>query len=800
MSREDLRERLKHGRLFCDGGFGTFLQQRGLRPGELPETWNLTHPDAVREGHEMFFRAGADIVNTNTFGANRLKYPEDLEEIVTQGVILAKEGRKAAGREEDAYVALDLGPTGKLLSPLGPLGFEEAVELFSEVVRIGAGAGADLVMIETMNDTRELKAAVLAARSVQGLPVFATTTYDEKGKLLTGGDVPSVVALLTALRVDALGVNCSLGPRQMLPVARRLLMESPLPVIVNPNAGLPREEAGRTVFDVGPEEFGEVQAALAAEGVRVLGGCCGTTADHIREVTTRCRALPLPVREDGTKTYVTSFSRAVEIGERTVVVGERINPTGKKKLKEALLARDVEYVLREAMRQEDEGAEILDVNVGVPGIDEPALLKEVVEALQSTTSLPLQIDTSDPTALAAALRAYNGKAMVNSVNGKRESLEAVLPVVAEYGGVLVCLLLDEDGIPDSAEGRLRVAEKIRRAARDYGIREEDLVYDCLAMAVSSDERSARTTLTTLERVRRELSGRTILGVSNVSFGLPARPLLNGAFLSMAMERGLSCAIMNPGNPQMMQAYRSSLALLGMDPHAGAYIGAFQDWKPTAPLSGTAGGEKKEEVAGTLRDCVLRGLEKDAAEKAREELVCRPPLELIEEILVPALDEVGKGFEKGTIFLPQLLMSAEAAKCAFAVIKEAMAGGPQETKGRVLLATVKGDIHDIGKNIVKVMLENYGYEVLDLGKDVPPEEVVETVQRERIRLVGLSALMTTTVTFMEETIALLRQETPGVKVVVGGAVLTPEYAERIGADYYAKDAMATVRCAEEVFGA
>ena len=808
--KKGLLERLGKEWLVFDGGTGSILQSKGLRGGELPETWNLIRPEDIIDLHCGYLRAGCDIFNTNTFGANALKFPDNLEAIVTAAVNNAKEARRRAGRE-DAFVALDIGPTGKLLEPLGDLPFERAVELFGEVVRYGSRAGADLVLIETMSDSYEAKAAVLAARENCSLPVCITVTFDEKGKLLTGGSVDSTVALLEGLRVDALGVNCGLGPEQMIPIVRRLTEVCSVPVIVNPNAGLPRTEGGRTVYNVGPEEFAGWMEKIAEMGVQAVGGCCGTTPEHIRLTAERVRKMPFREQTRKNRTVVSSFSQCVEIGERPVIIGERINPTGKKKFKQALREGDIEYILREGLRQEDSGAHILDVNVGLPEIDEPAMMVSVVQKLQSVLALPLQIDTTDPEALERGMRIYNGKPMVNSVNGKKESIETVFPLVRKYGGVLVALVLDEDGIPSDAEGRIRIARRIYEAADRYGVPREDIVIDGLAMTISSDNTSALVTLETLRRVRDELHGHTILGVSNISFGLPRRSVINSYFLAMALQSGLNAAIMNPGNEEMMESYRAYCALAGLDPQCMGFIEAYagtQDRAPAAKApaapagaSDGAGGRASAALAGAMRlnESVVRGMAQSAAEAARKALADTSALELINRDLIPALDHVGKGFEKGTVFLPQLLMSAEAAKAAFEVIKETLQGQTQKVKGRIILATVKGDIHDIGKNIVKVMLENYGYEVIDLGKDVAPETVVETAIRENIALVGLSALMTTTVVSMEETIRLLHEKKPDTKVVVGGAVMTQEYADAIHADCYAKDAMATVHFAEEVFG-
>ncbi len=806
-----LRERLGKEWLFCDGGMGTILQAKGLAGGELPETWNLKRPEDIIDLHCSYLEQGVNIFNTNTFGANALKYPDNLEEIVRAAVELAKEARRRTGRE-DAYIALDIGPTGKLLQPMGDLPFEEAVRLFSQVVRTGAEAGADLVLIETMSDSYEAKAAVLAAKENCDLPVLITTIYDASGKLLTGGTVDSTVAMLEGLRVDALGVNCGLGPEQMLPIVERMTQVASVPIIVNPNAGLPRTEGGRTVYDVDPEEFSIWMERIAALGVQIVGGCCGTTPDHIGRTIRKVSRMPFRENTPKHRTVVTSFSQAVEIGPRPVIIGERINPTGKKKFKAALRENNIEYILAEGLRQEDSGAHILDVNVGLPEIDEPAMMGEVITRLQSVLALPLQIDTTDSAALERGMRIYNGKPMVNSVNGKQESIETVFPLVRKYGGVLVALVLDEQGIPATAEGRIAIARKIYEAADRYGVPREDIVIDGLAMTISSDSRSALVTLETLRRVRDELGGHSILGVSNISFGLPRREIVNAHFLTMAMQSGLSCAIINPGNEAMMQSYRAFLALQGLDENCMDYINTYAGTKaPSAvPAAGgaadgqqgsTAKDASRQAASGgmSLAESIARGMAESAVRATRQGLETTDPLLLINEQMIPALDRVGQGFEKGTIFLPQLLMSAEAAKAAFEVVKESMSGTAREVKGRMILATVKGDIHDIGKNIVKVMLENYGYEILDLGKDVAPETIVDTAIREDIRLIGLSALMTTTVVSMEETIRLLRERKPDTRVVVGGAVMTQEYADAIGADCYAKDAMATVRYADRVFG-
>ena len=784
-------EQLGREWLFFDGGMGSLLQERGLAAGELPETWNITRPEEIQSIHRAYLDAGSDIINTNTFGANALKFPDNLREIVESAVSNAKEARRQSDRE-DAYIALDLGPTGRLLQPMGDLPFEQAVELFGEVVRIGAAAGVDLVLIETMSDSYELKAAVLAAKENCVLPVLATVIFDENGKMLTGGTVDSVAAMLEGLRVDALGVNCGLGPKQMLPIVKRLTEVSSLPVIVNPNAGLPRSENGKTVYDIDADEFAALMGEIADLGVQVLGGCCGTTPAHIRKMIETCKGHYFVPVEPKHRTVVSSFSQAVEIGQKPVIIGERINPTGKSKFKAALRENNIEYILSEGLAQEDNGAHILDVNVGMPEIDEPAMMERVVTRLQGVTALPLQIDTSDTAAMERGMRLYNGKPMINSVSGKREIMEAVFPLVKKYGGVVVGLTLDENGIPDSAEGRVQIAKKIYDTAAQYGIGKEDIVIDGLAMTISSDSRSALVTLETLRRVRDELGGHTILGVSNISFGLPQREIINANFFTMALQNGLSCAIINPNTDAMMRAYRAFLALTDQDAQCAGYIAAYGNQPTVAPQAAA-------DSAIPLGESIERGLQERAAQAAKAALQTVPPLELVNTELIPALDRVGKGFEAGTVFLPQLLMSAEAAKAAFEVVKDAMRGAPQATRGKIILATVKGDIHDIGKNIVKVLLENYGYQVLDLGKDVAPEVIVDTAIQEEVALIGLSALMTTTVVSMEQTIRLLREKKPDTKVVVGGAVLTQEYADSIGADCYARDAMATVHYADSVFG-
>lgn len=793
-----IRERLGKEVLYFDGGMGTLLQEKGLKAGELPEVWNIEHMEEVIEIHRQYFEAGSDIVLTNTFGANALKFRDssyELSDIVTAAVIHVKEAASLGvhdGRE--VYAALDVGPTGKLLKPMGDLDFEDAVRAFGEVMRCGEEAGADLIHIETMSDTYEMKAAVLAAKEQTNLPVFATMIFDEKGRLLTGGDVRSAVAMLEGLGVDALGINCGLGPEQMLPIFQEIVSHTSVPVIVKPNAGLPKQKDGAVYYDVDPAEFASVMEKIVEGGAAVAGGCCGTTPAHIRKMIETLGRRSVQHVEAEEETVVSSYGQAVILGKKPLIIGERINPTGKKRLKQALKEHDIDYILKEGITQQEKGAHILDVNVGLPDINESEMMKEVVTELQSVTSLPLQIDTVDAEAMEAAMRIYNGKPMVNSVNGKQESMDAVFPLIKKYGGVAVGLTLDEEGIPPTAEGRIRIAGKIIREAEKYGIKKKDLVIDVLAMTVSSDPEGAKVTLEALKGVRERYGVCTVLGVSNISFGLPSRPVINAHFYTMAMQAGLSAGIVNPSSEEMMRSYYAYCALTDQDPNFEAYIQRFGGTDTAAPK-----GKKDSEL--TLQAAIEKGLKEEAKEAATELLLTLAPLEIIDSHLIPALDAVGKGFEKGTVFLPQLLMSADAAKIAFGVLKEHLAasGGSEKKKQKVILATVKGDIHDIGKNIVKVLLENYSFDVRDLGKDVDPELIVQTAVDEDIRLVGLSALMTTTVASMEETIRLLRREKPDCKVMVGGAVLNQEYADMIGADFYGKDAMQSVYYAQNVFG-
>lgn len=782
-----LEELLGKRLVFVDGGMGTMLQAAGLTGGEAPERWNLTHPETVAEVHRAYLAAGCDIVTANTFGATGARFGAELQKVIQAGVKLARQGVEEAGH---GFAAFDMGPTGKLLAPYGELPFQEAVSLYRQAAAWGAEAGADLIIIETMGDPYEMKAAVLGAREACDLPILATMMADVNGRLLTGGTVETMAVLLDGLGVTALGLNCGLGGPEMLPLLRRIRRVTERPLLCSPNAGLPRMAGGRTVFPAGPEAFAQAQRELAQAGAWLLGGCCGTTPEHIRAMVAACREVtPAPV-PPVTETWISSGSEAVCLDHGPVVIGERINPTGKKRMQEALRTGDVNYLLKEAVNQSAAGAAVLDVNVGLGGVDEAAWMERAVSAIQGVCTCPLQLDTADPEALARGLRAYNGKALINSVSGKQEVMDQVFPLAKRYGGTVVALLLDEEGIPDTAEGRVAIARRIMGEAARYGIAKRDLVMDALTMTVSTGERNALVTLETLRRCREELGVRTVLGVSNISFGLPQREKLAGPFLTLALGAGLDAAILNPLSEAMMDAWQAALTLTGRDKGCRAYLERFAGAAPVK--SGT-------QAAFSLEEAVRRGLRAEAERAARERLSeGEAPMDLVEKRLLPALTQVGDGYEAGTLFLPQLLMSAEAAQGAFALVQQAL--GEKSTgmrrQGRIALATVEGDIHDIGKNTVKVLLESYGFEVLDLGKNVKPEQVLAAVRAEKLHMVGLSALMTTTVPAMERTIALLRREAPDCRVVVGGAVLTPELAAAIGAHAYARDAMDTVRFARE----
>ena len=795
---------LKEHVLILDGGMGTLLQGAGLQAGEYPERWNLTHPETVQHIHRAYFESGSHVVNTNTFGANRLKFSsEELDEIVRRAVENAKIAKETAKGTQARFVALDIGPTGKLLKPYGDLDFEDAVEIFAETVRLGVKYGVDLIFIETMNDSYETKAALLAAKENCDLPVFVSNAYGADGKLMTGAEPEAMVAMLEGMGADAVGANCSLGPAQLRPVMEKLLSCASVPVLIKPNAGLPQCRDGKTVYDVSPDAFADQVAETVHLGVNIAGGCCGTTPEYISALANRLSGRKsTPVMQKG-RTVVSSYTHAVLFDRQPVLIGERINPTGKKRFKQALTDGDLDYILQEGLRQQEHGAHILDVNVGLPQINEREMLSRVCGELQAIIDLPLQIDTADVDAMEAALRRYNGKAMINSVNGKAESMQAVFPLVKKYGGVLVALTLDEKGIPERAEGRLEIARNILREAEKYGIRKEDLIFDPLAMSVSSDSRAALETLRAVRMIGQELGCHTSLGVSNVSFGLPDRDYVNSTFFAQALENGLSAAIMNPDSVSMRAVWHTHRVLHGLDENCADYI-AFAALCPqqTAQLSVSehTGKTLETETASELQRAISKGLGERAAQLTAALLKNEKPLDIVQSEIIPALDAVGRGFEEKTVYLPQLLMSAEAAKSAFGEIKKQMERMPQETASqrmKIVLATVYGDIHDIGKNIVRLLLENYGYEVIDLGRDVPPQRILDEVIRLKAPLVGLSALMTTTVPAMEQTIELLHKKVPWCKIAVGGAVLTQEYADMIHADRYCKDAMEAVRYAEEL---
>jgi len=793
----EFRELLKRPEpIILDGGMGTMLQAKGLAMGEAPELAALEHRDWLLEIHRAYVEAGTQILCANTFGTNREKLRRTgrtVEEIVPAAIAVAKEA--AAGR---ALVALDIGPIGQLLEPTGLLKFEDAVDIFKEVVAAGAQAGADLVMIETMTDLQEARAALLAVKETCDLPVLVSMTYEERCRTFLGHDPASVALTLEGMGADVIGVNCSLGPREMPPLVRELTKWTTLPISIKPNAGLP--DPGGAGYDITAEQFAASMAELTDLGVKCYGGCCGTDPEYIALL---CKALEgKAIREVPchVPAAVCSGSCTVPI-DRVRVIGERINPTGKKAMKEALRRNDVDYMLGQAMEQTAAGADILDVNVGLPEIDEAAMMVQVVKALQGITDAPLQIDSTDPKAVEGALRVYCGKAIVNSVNGDDESMDAILPLVKKYGAAVVGLTLDKNGIPKTTQARMDIAKRILDKALSYGIRKEDVYIDCLTLTVSAEQEGAAQTLEALRRVHSELGLKTVLGVSNISFGLPARPLVNQNFLTMAMTCGLDLPIINPNVESMMAAVRSYHLLMNIDRDARDFIAAYGDVQVSTTI--TAGAAAPIAVSGhrDLGQMVEAGLKGEAAAATRVLLESRDSMDIVDNELIPALDRVGAAFETGRVFLPQLIQAAGAAQAAFEVIREQMSGGAEAgtRKGPIVLATVKGDIHDIGKNIVKVLLENYSYTIIDLGKDVEPAAVAEAVRVHNAPLVGLSALMTTTLKSMADTIALLRAEGLPCQVMVGGAVLTADYAEKIGADYYAKDAKESVDAARKVIG-
>lgn len=772
--------------LMLDGGMGSLLLSRGLAVGASPEEWCITHPEVITEIHANYIRAGARVINTNTFGANPFKMDGDtLRRVIFAAVNSAKRAREIAG---ECVIALDIGPSGRMLKPLGDLEFEEAVAAFSAVAKIGQEAGVDAIFLETLGDLNEARAAVIGVREACDLPLFVSFAFGADERLFTGSTPEIVAATMSSMGVDMLGANCSVGPDKIVGVARRLVSHSTVPVLIKPNAGMPKIEDGRTVYDVTPDAFATVMREVAALGVAALGGCCGTTPEYISAL---CRAvwdMPRMTPSAPKHTAVTSYSHVVKIGTPPTVIGERINPTGKKRFKEALRENDIDYVLREALLEEEAGCQLLDVNVGLPEIDEAELLPRVVKEIQTVTPLPLVIDTSNPEAMEAALRVYNGKALVNSVSGKRESIDKILPLVKKYGGAVICITLDENGIPETAEGRVAIAKKIIAAANEYGIDGRDLIFDPLCLTVSTNINAANETLRAVKMIN-EMGYKTSLGVSNVSFGLPERDTVNSTFLTMALCSGLSAAILNPFSDRAMGAYHAYLTLSGMDTGCADYI-AFASGRAAVP-------QPNAEENMTLSVAIERGMKELAARITSELIKTKAPLDIIGADIIPALDAVGIGYEAGRIYLPSLITAAEAAASAFEVIKFAAKSGEKPTRLTVVIATVEGDIHDIGKNIVKLLLENYGFRVVDLGRDVGANEILNAARAYDARIVALSALMTTTVPAMAKTVALLKKEAPRVKIIVGGAVLTAEYAKLIGADAYAPDAMGAVRYAEGV---
>jgi len=800
-----LKELIKQKRIYLDGGMGTLLLSKGLKAGELPERWNITHSGEITEIHKNYYDAGSNVVSANTFGANSLKFSaEELEQIIKSAFMNARKACELTSNKGEKFVALDIGPTGRLLKPFGDFDFEEAVEVFADTVKLGVKYGADLIFIETMNDSYETKAAVLAAKENSDLPIFVSNAYGEDGKLMTGASPAAMVAMLEGLGVDALGANCSLGPKQLRGVVEELLKYASVPVILKPNAGLPCSCNGETRYDVDATQFSLEVAQMVKRGVSIVGGCCGTTPEYIKKTVEATAGLPFIAPEKKNETLVSSYSHAVKIGEKPVLIGERINPTGKKRFKQALLENDIDYILQEGLNQQAKGVHILDVNVGMPEIDEAKMLETAVCELQAVIDLPLQIDTADAEAMEKALRRYNGKAMINSVNGKAESMSEIFPLVKKYGGVVVALTLDENGIPSTAQGRIAIAQKILKTAEEYGIDKKDVVFDTLCMAVSADTTAAPTTLKSLNYIRNELGINTVLGVSNISFGLPEREKINSSFFAFALENGLSAAIINPYSVDMMNVYYTFMTLHNMDENCAEYIRfATETLANVKSVSAAPVTSQTVDNSGNspLQQAIVKGLKEQAGSICKQLLDSCAPLDIVNNDIVPALDIVGVGYEQKRVYLPQLLMSAEAAKCAFEKIKDYILsnGCTQEKKAKIVVASVEGDIHDIGKNIVKVLLENYGFEVFDLGRDVSPETVLQAVEREKATLCGLSALMTTTVPAMAQTVKLIKENAPYCKVMVGGAVITQETADLIGADKYAKDAMEGVRYAETVNG-
>lgn len=785
---KDILKDIKGKRLYFDGGTGTVLQELGLPAGTPPEIWNTENPQKIIQLHKDYISAGCNIIKTNTFGINAEKY-ENYIDLICGAMECAK---LAAKDSDDVFIAFDMGPCGRLLKPLGDMDFEDAVELFAKNIRVAKDCGADLVLIETMNDSYETKAAVLAAKENCDLPIFVTNVYDESGKLMTGADAKAMIAMLESMGVSALGMNCSLGPDKMLDNLKAFVEYSSVPIIVNPNAGLPTAVDGKTVFDIDADAFSDYMVEMAQMGATVLGGCCGTTPQYIKKTVEKTRKLKYKLPEFKNHTLVSSYTHSVEIGKNPVLIGERINPTGKPKLKAALKENNMSYILNEAAMQEEAGVNILDVNVGLPEIDEVNMLKEAVFQIQTVTDVPLQLDSVNALALESSMRIYNGKPLVNSVNGEKEKMRQIFPLVKKYGGAVIALTIDEDGIPETAEGRAEIAKKICDEAAKYGIDKKDIIVDPLALTVSADTQNALVTLKSIDLVKK-MGISTSLGVSNISFGLPCREKINSTFFAAALERGLDCAIMNPFSKGMMDVYYSFRVLHNMDTACASFIEYANNEEKDAVTE-----TQSQANAVDLKYAVEKGMKKLAVDIAKQMLCNCDGIDIINNQIIPALNKVGQAFENKKAYLPQLLMSAEAATAAFDVIKEKLPQSEINKDEAVVLATVKGDIHDIGKNIVKVLLESYGFLVYDLGRDVAPETVLEFTKEKKCKLVGLSALMTTTVPAMEETIKILHNNLNDVLVMVGGAVLNEEYARNIKADYYAKDAMQSVNIAKRFY--
>ncbi len=781
----DLRILISESRLYCDGGFGSYLQSIGLPAGTPPEAWNLTHPEKIVELHRAYVEAGSNLITTNSFGVNKDKYT-NYEEYIAAAVKCAK---TAIGNNKNCFIAFDLGPSGRMLEPMGDLSFEDAVELFGANVRAAVKYGVDCIIIETMNDSYETKAAVLAAKENSDLPVLVTNAYDKSGKLMTGATPEAMIAMLEGLKVDAIGMNCSFGPDMMLSLVERFAANSSLPIIVNPNAGLPKIEDGKTVYSFSSDDFASYMRKIAIKGATILGGCCGTTPEYIKKTIQATRDIPFVKPSQKNITMVSSYTHSVVIDDKPILIGERINPTGKSKFKEALRNNDINYVLNEGIRQADKGVHILDVNVGMPEINEAEMMKTVVAKLQSVTDLPLQLDSSDPSALEKSMRIYNGKPMINSVNGDEKSMQSVFPLIRKYGGAVIALTMDENGIPETAAGRVSIAERIINKAREYGIEKKDIIVDPLCLTISSNQASALVTLEAV-RILKERGCKVSLGVSNISFGLPAREKINSSFFNSALENGLNCAIMNPFADGMMDVYYAYMALHNMDKACEKYIAYASEQTVTEKV------QKSQKL--TLYDAIVKGLKDSAVPAVLELLESEEPLDIINKYVVPALNDVGISFEEKKIYLPQLLMSADAASAAFEKIKVKIPQNKSDDNKKIILATVKGDIHDIGKNIVKVLHESYGYKVYDLGKDVPPEKIIECIKTTGCKLVGLSSLMTTTVPSMAETIEIIHNDFDDVKVIVGGAVLTRDYSEKINADGYSPDAMGAVKLSNSFY--